>query len=56
MKIYAFHNKFNLFFSVSDMNLFDFNDALLSLEPPLVESDYAFSLGTGEGISDLFDF
>ncbi|XP_014210403.1 transcription factor E2F2 [Copidosoma floridanum] len=34
---------------------FDFNDTLLSLEPPLSENDYSFSLGTGEGLSDLFD-
>ncbi|XP_003428202.1 transcription factor E2F3 [Nasonia vitripennis] len=39
----------------SDMSILDFGDALLSLEPPLSESDYSFSLGTEEGLSDLFD-
>jgi hypothetical protein len=32
------------------------NEPFLTLEPPLSESDYSFSLGDGEGMSDLFDF
>ncbi|XP_033222075.1 transcription factor E2F2-like [Belonocnema kinseyi] len=36
-----------------DMSLLDFGDPLLPLEAPF---DYAFTLGTGEGLSDLFDF
>ncbi|XP_023290585.1 transcription factor E2F1 [Orussus abietinus] len=39
-----------------DMSILDFGEPLLSLEPPLSESDYSFSLGTEEGLSDLFDF
>ncbi|KAJ8673655.1 hypothetical protein QAD02_004917 [Eretmocerus hayati] len=39
----------------SDLSILDFGDALLSLEPPLSENDYSFSLGTEEGLSDLFD-
>ncbi|KAJ9594284.1 hypothetical protein L9F63_014289 [Diploptera punctata] len=32
------------------------SEPFLTLEPPLSESDYSFSLGDGEGLSDLFDF
>ncbi|PNF20157.1 hypothetical protein B7P43_G00616 [Cryptotermes secundus] len=32
------------------------NELFLPLEPPLSESDYSFSLGDGEGLSDLFGF
>ncbi|XP_058803059.1 transcription factor E2F3-like isoform X2 [Phymastichus coffea] len=39
----------------SDMSILDFTESLLSLEPPLSESDYSFTLGTDEGLSDLFD-
>ncbi|XP_011170971.1 transcription factor E2F2 isoform X1 [Solenopsis invicta] len=39
----------------SDLNTLDFGE-LLALEPPLSENDYSFSLGTEEGLSDLFDF
>ncbi|XP_029169706.1 transcription factor E2F2 isoform X2 [Nylanderia fulva] len=43
--------------STSDLNsILDFGEQLLSLEPPLSENDYSFSLGTEEGLSDLFDF
>lgn len=35
------------------MSLLDFGDPLLPLEAPF---DYAFTLGTEEGLSDLFDF
>lgn len=38
------------------MAILDFGEPLLSLEPPLSESDYSFTLGTEEGLSDLFDF
>ncbi|XP_026466466.1 transcription factor E2F2-like isoform X2 [Ctenocephalides felis] len=31
-------------------------EPFLSLEPPLGDTDYSFSLGTEEGLSDLFDF
>lgn len=41
--------------SVADLGIFDFGEQLLSLEPPLSENDYSFSLGTEEGLSDLFD-
>lgn len=41
---------------VTDLGILDFGEQLLSLEPPLSESDYTFSLGTKEGLSDLFDF
>lgn len=37
------------------MSILDFTESLLSLEPPLSESDYSFTLGTDEGLSDLFD-
>ncbi|KAK0080020.1 hypothetical protein PV325_000532 [Microctonus aethiopoides] len=40
----------------SDMNILDFGETLLSLEPPLSENDYSFTLGSAEGLSDLFDF
>ncbi|XP_014471547.1 PREDICTED: transcription factor E2F3-like isoform X3 [Dinoponera quadriceps] len=40
----------------SDLDLFDFGEQLLALEPPLSENDYSFSLGIEEGIADLFDF
>ncbi|XP_020289010.1 transcription factor E2F2-like isoform X2 [Pseudomyrmex gracilis] len=40
----------------TDLGIFDFGEQLLSLEPPLSENDYSFSLGTEEGLSDLFDF
>ncbi|XP_015604929.1 transcription factor E2F6 isoform X2 [Cephus cinctus] len=39
-----------------DMSILDFGEPLLSLEPPLSVNDYAFSLGTEEGLTDLFDF
>ncbi|XP_011498693.1 PREDICTED: transcription factor E2F3 [Ceratosolen solmsi marchali] len=39
----------------ADLSILDFGESLLSLEPPLSESDYSFSLGTEEGLSDLFD-
>lgn len=39
-----------------DVSMLDFDEPLLSLEPPLSENDYSFSLGTEEGLSDLFDF
>lgn len=42
--------------SVADMSMLDFEEPLLSLEPPLSENDFSFSLGTEEGLSDLFDF
>ncbi|XP_031841042.1 transcription factor E2F3 [Nomia melanderi] len=42
--------------STPDLNLLDFGEHLLPLEPPLSENDYSFSLGTEEGLSDLFDF
>lgn len=42
--------------STSDLSILDFGEHLLSLEPPLSENDYSFSLGTEEGLSDLFDF
>ncbi|XP_034934995.1 transcription factor E2F3 [Chelonus insularis] len=42
--------------NTTDMNILDFGESLLSLEPPLSESDYSFSLASGEGLSDLFDF
>jgi hypothetical protein len=32
------------------------SEPFLTLEPPLSESDYSFSLGDGEGLTDLFDF
>ncbi|XP_012527372.1 transcription factor E2F2 isoform X2 [Monomorium pharaonis] len=38
-----------------DLSTLDFGE-LLTLEPPLSENDYSFSLGTEEGLSDLFDF
>lgn len=41
---------------VADLSILDFGEHLLSLEPPLSENDYSFSLGTEEGLSDLFDF
>lgn len=37
-------------------DLLEFGEQLLTLEPPLSENDYSFSLGTEEGLSDLFDF
>ncbi|KAL0127940.1 hypothetical protein PUN28_003298 [Cardiocondyla obscurior] len=40
----------------SDLSIIDFGEQLLTLEPPLSENDYSFSLGTEEGLSDLFDF
>ncbi|KAG5306786.1 E2F2 factor, partial [Acromyrmex insinuator] len=40
----------------SDLSILDFGEQLLTLEPPLSENDYSFSLGTEEGLSDLFDF
>ncbi|CAD6236465.1 hypothetical protein G9C98_003775 [Cotesia typhae] len=40
----------------SDMSILDFGESLMSLEPPLSENDYSFSLASGEGLSDLFDF
>ncbi|XP_011309510.1 transcription factor E2F3 [Fopius arisanus] len=40
----------------TEVNILDFSESLLSLEPPLSESDYSFSLATEEGLSDLFDF
>ncbi|XP_066598611.1 transcription factor E2F3 [Prorops nasuta] len=40
----------------SDLSVFNIGDFILPLEPPLSESDYLFSLGTEEGLSDLFDF
>ncbi|XP_015109280.1 transcription factor E2F6 isoform X1 [Diachasma alloeum] len=40
----------------TDVNILDFSESLLSLEPPLSENDYSFSLATEEGLSDLFDF
>ncbi|XP_008553400.1 transcription factor E2F3 [Microplitis demolitor] len=39
-----------------DMSILDFGESLMSLEPPLSENDYSFSLASGEGLSDLFDF
>ncbi|KAF7990901.1 hypothetical protein HCN44_000706 [Aphidius gifuensis] len=39
-----------------DINTFDLGESLLSLEPPLSENDYAFTLDHGEGLSDLFDY
>ncbi|XP_046616314.1 transcription factor E2F2-like [Neodiprion virginianus] len=39
-----------------DVNILDFDEPLLPLEPPLSENDYSFSLDTGEGLADLFDF
>ncbi|KAG7200238.1 hypothetical protein KM043_017715 [Ampulex compressa] len=42
--------------STPDLSILDFGEHLLSLEPPLSENDYSFSLGTEEGLSDLFDF
>ncbi|EZA47281.1 hypothetical protein DMN91_005933 [Ooceraea biroi] len=42
--------------STSDLSILDFGEQLLTLEPPLSENDYSFSLGTEEGLSDLFDF
>ncbi|XP_048513951.1 transcription factor E2F2 isoform X2 [Athalia rosae] len=39
-----------------DVSMLDFNEPLLSLEPPLSENDYSFSLDVGEGLSDLYDF
>ncbi|XP_043272327.1 transcription factor E2F2 [Venturia canescens] len=41
--------------SSPDMAMLDFGETLLPLEPPLSESDYPFTLGTDEGLSDLFD-
>lgn len=41
---------------VTDLSILDFGEQLLTLEPPLSENDYSFSLGTEEGLSDLFDF
>lgn len=38
------------------MSILDFGESLMSLEPPLSENDYSFSLASGEGLSDLFDF
>jgi len=32
------------------------SEPFLTLEPPLSDSDYIFSLGDGEGLTDLFDF
>lgn len=32
------------------------SEPFLPLEPPLSESDYSFTLGADEGLSDLFDF
>jgi hypothetical protein len=32
------------------------SEPFLTLEPPLSESDYSFSLDDGEGLTDLFDF
>ncbi len=45
----------NLFLNTVDQNL---DPALVHfehLEPSLCEEDYMFTLGQGEGISDLFD-
>ncbi|XP_012219393.1 transcription factor E2F1 isoform X2 [Linepithema humile] len=42
--------------STSDLSILEFGEQLLTLEPPLSENDYSFSLGTEEGLSDLFDF
>ncbi|KAI4499848.1 hypothetical protein M0802_005104 [Mischocyttarus mexicanus] len=39
-----------------DLSILEFGEHLLSLEPPLSDSDYSFSLATEEGLSDLFDF
>ncbi|KAI4485782.1 hypothetical protein M0804_006271 [Polistes exclamans] len=39
-----------------DLSILEFGEHLLSLEPPLSDSDYSFSLTTEEGLSDLFDF
>lgn len=48
----------NIFLQTDDQHLEE-NLGLASnfqqLEPPLVDEDYIFSLGHGEGISDLFD-
>ena len=32
------------------------SEPFLTLEPPLSDSDYIFSLGDEEGLTDLFDF
>ena len=39
----------------TDLNMIYFGETLLSLEPPLSENDYPFTLGTGEGLAELFD-
>ncbi|XP_032680147.1 transcription factor E2F2 isoform X3 [Odontomachus brunneus] len=41
--------------STPELDMFDFGEQLLALEPPLSENDYSFSLGTEEGLADLFD-
>lgn len=41
---------------ISSMAVSSANEPFLSLEPPLDESAYMFTMDDGEGISNLFDF
>ena len=41
---------------ISSMATIGCSESLLSLEPPLSDNDYTFTMDDAEGISTLFDF